>query len=284
MNKCTNPKVGELIMQYELGALSDEACLRFDEHLMECDYCLSELKNMSPVIEAMRDSGEKIAEGLHRQGISLASIEKTPVKKRVQSKGIVERFKNLLQDLFQRFDALLRPRVLVPATLVAGAMVLFVMLSPVFRSGNPYLYHLSFDKLPYEAGDLRETTSDAHVFFNQGMANYKNDNFEDAITDLKKAVELTPDEGEWLQYLGVCYYLDRQAQPAIETLTKADSLTAFFQKLRIRWYLSQALLLNDEADRAIPYLEWIVAQNKEYVSQAETLLAAIESEKWSMNE
>ena len=41
MSECINPKVGQLLFAYELGALPEEEVEKFELHLFECEYCLN---------------------------------------------------------------------------------------------------------------------------------------------------------------------------------------------------------------------------------------------------
>ncbi|MCK5126277.1 MAG: zf-HC2 domain-containing protein [candidate division Zixibacteria bacterium] len=45
---CVDKSIGSLIHAYELGLLSEEKSECFEQHLMKCDYCASEVKDFSP--------------------------------------------------------------------------------------------------------------------------------------------------------------------------------------------------------------------------------------------
>ena len=67
---CTDQGIGELIGGYELGLLSDQEKERFEEHLLECQYCFESLYKTAPIAQLIRE--RKLAPvqniGLHVEG------------------------------------------------------------------------------------------------------------------------------------------------------------------------------------------------------------------------
>lgn len=273
MSRCTNEELGELITRYQMGQLSDEECDRFEEHVMDCEFCFRELEQTTPLMSPLRRHRVAILEGLHREGISYESLKKELLFSRSVRQPL---YGKLLARAAQVFENLRRPRVLVPVTGIAAAVVLFFLLIP--HRHNPYITHLSYEKLPYQSDYYRgEASAEAESLFSRGIDDYLADNYKDAIANLENAVDRAPDEGSWWLYLGVCYYLDRQVKRAIKALTMADSLTQFYNKERARWYLAQAHLLNRNPKKAFPLLEWIIAQNRIYAERADSLLKTVQS-------
>jgi len=274
MNECIAPEVGALITQYEMGQLSDEERNRFEEHLMDCDFCRRELEETLPTISTMRRHKAEIVQGLHDEGISFESLKERLLA--LSRPGQIQKTspKYIWEKILQGFRTFGRPRIFVPAAVVVTALLLFVTL--LHHPDNPYLAYLSFEKLPYRPQKLRgEMATEAERLFHQGMNDYLRSDYRGAIGNLRKAVEKAPDKGAWWLYLGVCYYLDHQGKQAIEALTKADTLTQHSLKIRTRWYLAEAHLLQGDVDRAIPLLEWIRAQKREYAAQADSLLTIV---------
>jgi hypothetical protein len=279
MNGCTNEELGRLMTRYEAGQLSDEERDRFEEHLLDCDFCFQELKQMAPFMSAIQRHRVALIDSLHRDGISFESLKEDLLASH-HTKRIP--YRKRWESIAQIFENLLRPRVWGPAIGVVAVVVLFLLITPF--SGNPYLDHLSVEKLSfnelhgYEATHLRGgNVSEADSLFLLGMDDYLANNYKGAIGKIEDALEIAPDKGNWWLYLGVCYYLDHKANPAIEALTMADSLTQFYNKERARWYLAQAYLLKKDSQKAVPLLEWIVAQNRIYAEKADTLLKAVQS-------
>ncbi len=307
MTQCSNEEFGRLIVHYELGWLSDEERDRFEEHLMDCDACLQELEQMRPIIGALRRDRAEILDELHRDGISFETL-----KGELRSRSPVNRsvFGKVMQVAVQALSNLRQARVLIPAVALISALVLvrIYYLPHYLTTAKPeipktvpatrpdgeipaggsapmevyghlgsYGFILAFETLPYQPMKLRGTTGDAERSFDEGMEYYLRGNYRDAISNLNKAVEKTPENGAWWLYLGVCHYLERDAKAAIKALTRADSLTQYSNKTRARWYLAQAHLLNDDANQAIPLLQWLIDQRKTYADKADSLLTGVRS-------
>ncbi len=274
-NKCIAPEVGRLLTQYEMGELSDEEQDRFEGHLMDCDFCRRELEEMLPIITAIRRHKAEIAKALHSKGTSFKSLKRqllTPRQThRVKTRSI-EYTRGRVLTWFKNTGKL---RILLPAAVVV-ITTLFLFVTLLQHPKSPYLPYLSFQRLPYRLEKLRgEEATQGEQLFHQGMNDYLRGNYKGAINSLKRAVEKDPNNGIWWLYLGVCYYLNHQSKRAIEALTKADALTQYSQKVRSRWYLAQAYLLQGDADRAIPLLEWIRGQKMGYSAQADSLLTKV---------
>ncbi len=241
---------------------------------MECDFCRQELGEMLPIISSMRRHKAEILKGLHKEGISFESLRERLLALH-QAEQVKKRSLGYIWGKISRgFRTFGRPRIFVPAAVVVTALLLFVTL--LHHPENPYLTYLSFEKPPYRPQKLRgEMASQAEHLFHKGMNEYLRGNYRGAIGNLREAVEKDPDNGTWWLYLGVCYYLDRQGKQAIETLARADTLTQYSLNVKSRWYLAQAYLLQGDTDRAIPLLEWIRGQKREYAAQADTLLTIV---------
>lgn len=56
MSGCTNPELGALLHAFEIGALSKQDAERFEDHLLECDFCFNEAKEFGPSADLMRRS------------------------------------------------------------------------------------------------------------------------------------------------------------------------------------------------------------------------------------
>ena len=282
-NKCIAPEVGRLLTQYELGQLEQEEQDRFEEHLMDCDLCRRELEEMLPIITAIRGHKAEVAKALHSEGISFKSLKKQLLISRQTHRVKTRSIEYTRGRVLTWFKNIGKLRILVPAAVMVTTLFLFVTLLQYPKS--PYLPYLSFQRLPYRLEKLRgEEATQGEQLFHQGMNDYLRGNYKGASNSLKRAVEKDPNNGIWWLYLGVCYYLNHQSKRAIGALTKADSLTQYSQKVRSRWYLAQAYLLEGDADRAIPLLEWIRDQKMGYSAQADSLLMIIHSVKTPDNQ
>jgi len=272
MTKCTNKELGQLLIEYEAGILSEEQCDRFEEHVMECDFCRRELETLQPFWLGIHRNKAAIIEILGKEGISYESLKRKLSPPQPQRSSL----KAFLARATDRFSRAFRTSWAWGT--VAIATIGIVLLSWVYPYMhrvvlNPYIAHLSFEKLSYQPMELRgEVSLEAKRVFEEGMSYYSVDDYSNAISRLRKAVKGAPDRVDWWLYLGVSYYLNRQPKRAIQALAKADSPTYATLQERARWYLAQAYLLRRDPQKADPLLEWIVAQDRMYASQADSLL------------
>ena len=58
---CSDGSVGELLAAYEMGLLSEEDRVRFEQHVVECPTCLAQLYEMAPGIVALQNAPGKLA-------------------------------------------------------------------------------------------------------------------------------------------------------------------------------------------------------------------------------
>ncbi|TKJ39759.1 hypothetical protein CEE37_10805 [candidate division LCP-89 bacterium B3_LCP] len=86
---------------------------------------------------------------------------------------------------------------------------------------------------------------------------------------------MNPQEGKWWLYLGVSYYVDRQAHSAVKSLSEAEKLTVNTLNDRAKWYLAQAYLLSEDPHNAIPLLEELKNSDSEYLKKADELLTMV---------
>ncbi len=56
MSDCIDQNIGKLMHEYELGILSDDDANLFGEHLLECEYCLNEVKSFREYAATVRQS------------------------------------------------------------------------------------------------------------------------------------------------------------------------------------------------------------------------------------
>lgn len=54
--ECINKKIGNLLFFYEMELLSDEESEKFEEHILECDYCFEMLSNSEKVFDMIKEN------------------------------------------------------------------------------------------------------------------------------------------------------------------------------------------------------------------------------------
>ena len=73
---CTNKDIGELIGSYELGLLSEEERRKFENHLVECEFCFQSLYEAAPITNLVRDKKLAPSSNVEVQG----DQEKAPIR------------------------------------------------------------------------------------------------------------------------------------------------------------------------------------------------------------
>lgn len=58
MKKCTDPQFQDMIHGFELGILSEEDRLGFEEHLLDCDFCFDQVRAFLPAALLLRHDRE----------------------------------------------------------------------------------------------------------------------------------------------------------------------------------------------------------------------------------
>lgn len=272
--ECTDEEIGRLITFYELDQLGEKDRCRFEEHILECEFCFQELREMRPVVYIMREQKAQILERLAQGGVRLA--RQTPGALEARRSELRSRIFALIGEKFRQLaGGFGRPVVWVPAVAVAALVLLLVL--PVNRH-NPYLPYLDHERAPYNKVTFRGLTTprdEARNLFDQGMEKYLQGDYAQAAEYLTRAAELAPDESAYWLYLGVSYYLDRQPKQAAEALTHALSAKDQDVRVNAEWYLAQAYLFKGEATRATPLLEEIARKGGEYASRADSLISQI---------
>jgi tetratricopeptide (TPR) repeat protein len=275
--QCSNGSQGALLARYELGTLNEAERNRFEEHLLDCQFCSDALMEMLPLMATLRQNRQAIVSSLHRDGISFNALrEELLAEARIPRVRLWSRAGELFNQLRAAFA---RPVVWAPAALCAAAALLLVMQLQKQPSFTADHYGLTFKKAPYEAQVWRGEPADAAVeSFNQGMQSYLANDYASAIKLLKKAVALEPERGTWWMFLGISSYLDRRAPDAVAALTRAVALTEYDLKTESLWYLAQAHVLDGHKDQALPLLKQLSEQQNPYSGEAHDLLNRISQE------
>jgi hypothetical protein len=272
--KCINPSEGSLLMQYMLNLLNDEEQYRFEEHVMNCQYCQSELSMAFPEFAAAGANRKHILEALHQEGISFERLKEQLISMK-RKKG---KFQEYLDNLSEKITWWTRTKKIVLVTGIVAVLLLIALLPKGIKPTNPYLPLLTFDKFAYQELSTRATIPPDAInpLFSEGMKAYSIGDYKNAARVLTNAAKQTPREWSVWFFLGMSYYLDKQAKPAISALLQADSLNQYALEVEIKWYLAQAYLLNNDPKNALPYLQWLEDKPGEYSSKAKTLIKSIQ--------
>jgi len=85
----------------------------------------------------------------------------------------------------------------------------------------------------------QETKEDAEVYYNRGNTYAKNGQYDNAISDFTKAIEINPKHADAYYSRGVVYYYKKDYEKALDDFYKAQKLglnvnPGIFQLLRER--------------------------------------------------
>ena len=271
--KCQYPSDGSLLTQYALNLLNDEDQCRFEEHLMNCESCRLELQKTDPILTSAGAHRNQLVTMLHREGISYDRLKRELIAARNRTRTLKEFFDGIAKPISWLFFG----KRWIPVAGAVAVVLLLVFLPMIWQSGNPYLSMLTFESMPYKEYHTRGgvTTFPTSPLFSMGMQAYNEGDYKSAAAILLEATEESPDDWPGWFFLGVSYYLDGQAQPAIDALLRADSLNKYAMEIEVKWYLAQAYLLNNDPDKAMPYLQWLAEKPGDYSSKAKDLINRI---------
>jgi tetratricopeptide (TPR) repeat protein len=277
MNPCTDEKLGHLIALYETENLSEKERIRFEEHMLDCEFCRRELAEMNGAFSLMQAQRDEILAGLRDEGIDYASrldllsAEMHGRLSRESAPGeLTERLARLIKGLFQWEYA-------ASMTLTAAAVIFLVFLR-IPPSTNPYLQLVTFATPSVPTQVMRDAGADeARRSFNRGMDLFNRGNYKGAAYHLGEAAFNDSANGTYWLYSGMSQFLRHRAAAAIAALTRAEQLTEYAQKNRARWYLAQSYLLMGNPARAVLYLKLLRDEQFEYSEEAAELLAKIEA-------
>jgi tetratricopeptide (TPR) repeat protein len=277
MNPCTDEKLGHLIALYETENLSEKERIRFEEHMLDCEFCRRELAEMHTALSLMQEQRDEILAGLRDEGIDYASrldLLSAEMRGRRSPESapweLTERLTRFIKGLYQWEYA--------ASMALTAAAALFLVFLQVPSSPNPYLQLVTFDTPSVPAQVMRDAGAvAAQRSFNRGMELFRGGDYKGAAYHLDDATLKDPQNGNYWLYSGMSQFLRHRAAAAIEALTRAEQLTEYTQKNRARWYLAQSYLLMGDPTRAVPYLKLLRDEQFEYSEEAAGLLAKIDA-------
>lgn len=263
--KCQDPKIGKLIMRYELNLVSDEEKRLFEAHLLDCDACYLELYSLSPAIKTMAANKEAL----------LAVLETGEEEKvaDIESDQRARRFFSIDLSHWSR-----RPRIGWQLGLAALAMILVAILLTPLQQTPAELATIGEAPLPLHVKQLlgRRATPGEQDMMQQGLVAYDNSDYVEAVRWLSKAHRAEPDNYLASFYLGASYLMLAQPDSAAASLQHAVGTPWQEQAVRARWLLANTYLLQDEVSRAKEQLRLVQAAGGEYANEATELLARLQ--------
>jgi len=261
--ECTNPEIGALIGQYEIGSLSDVEQAAFEEHLLVCDHCHQEVTLMYDAASMLHAGREKVLQELKRQGVTYESTLIQQREQNQQTKMKTSTEKSKFRVVYWS----------VSIAVAAAAVFLVIGRMPDLKDSRFSLY---INVRPMDSPTsllLRgESPPPGNENYQNGLAEYAKGDYNRAERLFTRAVKESPEQGEWWLILGVCQVLLKNSDAAIQSLMEADKLTTGESQRKARWYLSQSYLMNDDLDNSVKLLEWLVNERKDHADDARNLL------------
>ncbi len=255
-SKCTDPRVGRLIAQYELGLLEGAEREAFLDHLLQCDFCHAELYAMEPIMDLLRAEREAA----------------------LASQKVAARTRRLLWRI-RLLMALQRPRIAWAASvLIAAGAVLTVLLwlRPSERPPEsaqvvpPEKTQPSAPKSSLSAEEIaRLRSAEMKTPFESALSAYEKGDFVRAVELLMPIARLEPENAEAHFYLGASWLQLNRPQEAIAPLRRAVDLSVGVERERSRYYLALAYARAGRREDALRELEVIIVEGSAYRADAE---------------
>jgi len=257
--KCTNPKIGEMLWQYQFDLLSPEDRKRFETHTLQCDYCFSEAYSLSPVIERIKENPRPFLKVL---------AEPAPP-------GFWKRLVAAAQKLFAPVrDLPLGWQVALGSLATASIILLMFML---LRAPANLADLAQIEPYPFTAmttmGPAEQTLAERQFYI--GMEAYNKGDYDRALPHLKTAAMLDSTDAEFQFFLGVTYLLAGDATAALTPLKSAFALDPSRFEARARWYLANAYLLLEDKKKAMDELHTVMRFGKEFEKKAKQIAREI---------
>ena len=264
--------------KYLLGQLTEADQDAFEHHYFECARCFEEVQTFCTLQAGLREASAAIrAEALARRPRWRWSW------RWAWAPGLAAVLILVAVGVWVRGS---RSRV-EPATSVPGAPAPKTPLawsSPqeplgdARGSAGPFLAELAQVEPPrYSAMTLRGPADEATQRFRRAMERYLKKDYASAIAGLRAALELEPQSAQARFFLGACYLLTEQTDPAIEAFERTIALgdSPFLEEAH--FYLAKALLRKGDLAAARKKLTEAIQLKGELEAEARRLLEQLQT-------
>jgi tetratricopeptide (TPR) repeat protein len=253
-NRNAHCEFSDLLLRYELGALSNEERRSFEAHLLECDDCFAELERGSAAVAKMRERAPALRRVLHEAE---------------EPQGV------RLRDLTSRLRVWLRPQIAVPV--LVGLLLVAVGVREWVLSPDPARL-ASFPAEEIATGTVRAgSAADPPAELVESGAGYFNlGRYDEAARFFRAALEHDPEHARAAYLLGLSLALAGESEEAIPHLEKASRLSP--EQLKAFWVLANAYLVAGRDEDARAVLEGLVRADSvsgTYASRARELLGKL---------
>ena len=259
--KCTDKRIGEMIALHELGALDgpDEQAAR--NHLIDCEYCYSQVYSMEPFMEAFRN---------HRAAARRVRVAASEPR----TKQEIPWFSRIF-GLWNGIPAL----AVVCLLIVTGTWAIYAVIrgSEGNNGGNGNIASkhspwadLEIPKAPYSESNL--TLRNPGGGFEHAMAVYQANDFKAAAEQLQTLQELGLSNAAEVEfYLGVSLLLTGRDDDSIPHLERALEASGGTRREAGHYYLALAFAKVNRPQQALLEIERVIETNGEYQAAARAL-------------
>lgn len=259
---CREVEEREILERYVLERLTEPERDEFEEHYFECASCFSQLQTALTVQAELRHQPPAPA---HAGGVLLRRVWAwTPAFATLALLLVVAIWWYSARKHASSQQVSSSRTIANPA--VSG------------QSHPPLPAAASLEQLarveppPYSAVVLRGAEDEAHESFRKAMQYYSKGDYAKAIPSLRAAVKASPRTASFNFYLGACYLLTHQTDPAIESFGKIISLGDPAYSEQAHFYLAKAYLQKKDVSAAEDELRTTVGLGGSRAAEASEIL------------
>ncbi|UCH88001.1 MAG: zf-HC2 domain-containing protein [Thermoplasmata archaeon] len=270
---------------YDGRKLTASEIAEIREHLSDCPRCQKKVDQLSldyqDIVTCLEDTelaSLTLADEAHRPSLSDQAAE------------FLRKATDALKDLF----TLSTPRLYPIAVGAVAVLLILIWFGPFFRgSDNPYAHLMTFEHeriFSVTRGNLPQS-------LNQGIYNFQQGNYKQAILDLEQFIPENSNEILLSQAhlaAGIAYLHEAQSDflgrfHKIDTnlvdsgIQHLRAVTDLTDNLRVKedafWFIGNAYLLKQDANQAKGAFEKVIEQNGQRFKSAQELIRELENIK-----
>jgi len=258
---CKEVEAREILEGYLLDRLSEPEREEFEKHYFECASCFSQLQTRLAVQTELRHQPVVPAQA---RGASLRRVWAwTP--------AFVAAALLLTAGIWWYSAQERQPSQQASSSPPKVSPEVPVQAQP--PSAAPSLEELArVEPPPYSGVVLRSAEDEAHETFHKAMQFYVKGDYTHAIPGVRAAAKASPQTASFNFYLGACYLLAGQTDPAVVSFRKTVSLGDPAYSESAHFYLAKAYLQEKEVARAKDELQKTVQFHGSLESEAAEIL------------
>ncbi|MDZ7400337.1 MAG: zf-HC2 domain-containing protein [candidate division KSB1 bacterium] len=259
-----------LVSLYQFNLLEEEERFRVEEHLLDCDACFEEVYRMSEVSALLEQEPHLFLDAVQSRESNLTLVRKAYS---IIITSLME-FLKYVCELFQNWIKIPAVRVLVPVT--AAVLFILIVAKPFKKDFSRLAIIESASYIGGKASEFADEFSSAQTLYDQGMKYYQEKNYQLAIQKLDSFVRRKTDDPFGHFYLGVSHLMQNDFKNGVRYLEIAADLSQEQNNQLLleksNWYLANAYLKINEAEKAIKLLTDLSMIEGEYKEQSRNLL------------